>query len=56
VAFGVHGLSAAGVSEANMPAFHDKLSRAEALRVVDYVRTLTPEVVAYDVHEEPVEP
>jgi hypothetical protein len=52
IAFGAHGLSPTGVFEANMPGFHEKLSRAEALRLVDHLRSLEPVVSLYERHDE----
>ena len=52
IAFGAHGLSSTGVFEANMPGFHEKLSRAEALRIVDHLRSLEPVVSLYERHDE----
>lgn len=40
VAFGRYGINALGVAEANMPAFHTRLSRSEVERVIDHVRAM----------------
>jgi len=48
VAFGTRGVNADSTAYSNMPAYHEKLSRAEIKRVVEYLRTLPPKAKAYD--------
>ncbi|MBC7530403.1 MAG: c-type cytochrome [Oligoflexus sp.] len=52
VAFGKHGVNANGTSYSNMPAFYEKLSRAEIERVVAHLRALTPRAEEYTVFGE----
>ncbi|MCS6898962.1 MAG: cytochrome c [Myxococcales bacterium] len=49
VAFGVTGLNEDGVAQANMPPYHTKFSRAEIVRVVDYIRTLPVTASFYEI-------
>ncbi len=41
VAFGLHGVNADGSAYANMPGFYTRYSRAEILRLVAHLKTLT---------------
>lgn len=47
VAFGFLGISPGGVAASNMPGYHERLSRREMEAVVEHVRTLDPEGVAW---------
>jgi hypothetical protein len=40
IAFGARGMTDAGTAYANMPGFHEKMSRAEIERLVAHLRTL----------------
>lgn len=47
VAFGVHGVNENGTAFSNMPAYYERLSKAEIERVIDYVHTLKVEAAEY---------
>jgi hypothetical protein len=52
IAFGLRGLTAAGNAYANMPAFHEKLSRAEIERLVAHLQSLDVEPSTFQVSGE----